>query len=198
MYIVFNAKQRGRHALWTNINKIHSNSNILQLSVLSEEAKRYDKLNDLEIIIELLETLRSMFPQANISRPIDYALKRWNSDPFQRGAWSIWPISFTEKDQIYKSMPVGRIYFAGEYIHPTLSGYVNGAYETGLNTANDILKCIRKKGDCQVAFGNRRNVCVFGESCSTTHVYDKAFNNIINTRYGYRTGEHSTTQDTCP
>lgn len=113
--LIFNSKQKGQHSFWTNMNMIYPNSNILQLSVLSEDARRMDKLQDSEIIEELLVTLRKMYPHKNISQPVNFAMKRWLSDPLFRGAWSYRSVSFSDTDSMHLSLPVGRIHFAGEY-----------------------------------------------------------------------------------
>ena len=107
------------------------------------------KLGDNEIINEVLDDLRLMYPNANITYPIDYAFKRWNSDPLYRGAWCNWPVYITDNDYDLLATPVGRIHFAGSYIHPDFSGYLDGAFETGKTSAEEVLKCLNGKASCK-------------------------------------------------
>jgi hypothetical protein len=43
--------------------------------------------------------------------------------------------------------PINNFYFAGEHTSEKYNGYVNGAYESGINVANDIINNIRYKSN---------------------------------------------------
>ena len=38
--------------------------------------------------------------------------------------------------------PIGKLYFAGEAHHAVFNGFVHGAYFSGLDTANEVIKDI--------------------------------------------------------
>ena len=55
------------------------------------------------------------------------------------GMYSNYPPSY---EHLYKDLasPAGRLYFGGEAINERYNGYVHGAYFSGIDVANQILK----------------------------------------------------------
>ena len=63
----------------------------------------------------------------------------WHADPFARGAYSYAAVGGAEAPMAL-AQPIARtLYFAGEATHPTQSGTVAGAIETGRRVAREIL-----------------------------------------------------------
>lgn len=182
MYILYACKRRGRFSVWQNMNVISPSSNILQLSLFAGDSEWAERSSDVEIIDAIQEVLQTMYPDITVPRPTDYQISRWNSNPLFRGGFSYWPAAFTAGDMDTLRAPVGRLYFAGEHLHPVHYGFVHGAYLTGVSAAEHIIQCIRRNdstcdsnasGFCQ---SNSASVlflgpCVLMQKSSLTLIY---------------------------
>lgn len=73
------------------MEKAYPGSNILVVTLTSEEAKRIEAQSDEETKREAMEVLREMFgheiPEAN-----DILVPRWWNNRFQRGSYSFYPV----------------------------------------------------------------------------------------------------------
>ena len=67
---------------------------------------------------------------------------RWNEEPFTLGAMSAAVPGATDARRILAEPIGGRIWFAGEALHETQWGTVNGAWESGERTAEAVLRQI--------------------------------------------------------
>lgn len=74
----------------------------------------------------------------NMTSPTKIIVENFSSDPFFRGSFSTLNVGVNKNTFRYVSSPEGRLHFAGEAYHEKYSGYVHGAYLSGINTANVI------------------------------------------------------------
>ena len=58
-----------------------------------DESWRVETLSDIEIQAEVMEVLRTMFPEITVPEPESMLLHRWHQDPLYRGSYSNWPSS---------------------------------------------------------------------------------------------------------
>jgi monoamine oxidase len=63
----------------------------------------------------------------------------WEDDPWARGAYAYFDSSFPPSARRWLRAPCGRIFFAGEHTSRKWQGYMNGAVESGLRAAEEIL-----------------------------------------------------------
>ena len=63
----------------------------------------------------------------------------WEDDPWARGAYAYFDPSFPPSARRLLRAPCGRIFFAGEHTSRKWQGYMNGAVESGLRAAEEIL-----------------------------------------------------------
>jgi len=64
---------------------------------------------------EVLDVLRSMYPNTTIPEPDAFYFPRWRSDPFHRGSYSNWPSSFLKAHHTNLRATVNeRLWFGGE------------------------------------------------------------------------------------
>ncbi|KAF4588706.1 hypothetical protein EYR40_010260 [Pleurotus pulmonarius] len=96
-------------------------------------SERIEALPDRQVQSEVMDILRSMFPDTNVPSPSDFFFPRWHSDPLYRGSYSNWPASFTREhhDNLRASVGVGgreRLWFAGEATSFKYFGFLHGAY----------------------------------------------------------------------
>ena len=133
-----------------NFNKIFPGSNILNLEATNRESIRIERLSDAEVIDEVVEKLRKIYGPSNITvpYPIRYGIGRFSRNPLFEGAYSNWPPGYGKDSHEALKAPVERIYFAGEHTSYFYYGYMHGAYESGIEIAKALDKCI-KNADCQ-------------------------------------------------
>jgi monoamine oxidase len=95
--------------------------------------------DDERLIREALAVLAHLF-RAEVPAPVDYTRTHWQADPFSRGSYSFAQVGAQPGDRAALGQPVaGRLFFAGEAVHPRYFGTVHGAYETGIHAARQVL-----------------------------------------------------------
>ena len=68
----------------------------------------------------------------------------WGGDPWSRGAYSYArPGMAPARRLLAEPLAGGRLFLAGEHLHPTLSGTVGGAWETGRDAARALAAVLR-------------------------------------------------------
>ncbi|MEU8077671.1 FAD-dependent oxidoreductase [Catellatospora citrea] len=73
-------------------------------------------------------------------QPVAWAVSRWSTDPWSRGAWTGLLVGGTGADRARLAEPVSdRLVLAGEGVHPTRPAMVHGAYESGLTAAGHLV-----------------------------------------------------------
>ncbi|KAG6901946.1 hypothetical protein C0995_006468 [Termitomyces sp. Mi166 len=131
-------------------------------------SKRIEALPDSQVKGEVLDVLRSMFPNITIPTPLDFYFPRWHSDPLYRGSYSNWPPSFVKQHHDNLRSNVGRLYFAGEATSTKYYGFLHGAYFEGLDIAKSIIQCLEHKGCARLEhFDTAKNAIPYGIRIST-------------------------------
>ncbi|XP_024171691.1 polyamine oxidase 1 isoform X2 [Rosa chinensis] len=122
-----------------HMENAYPGSNILVVTLTNGESKRVEAQTDEETVKEAMGVLRDMFGP-NIPEATDILVPRWWNNRFQRGSYSNYPI--ISNHQVVRDIkaPVGCIFFTGEHTSEKYSGYVHGAYLTGIDTANALLE----------------------------------------------------------
>ncbi|MCL7046850.1 hypothetical protein MKW94_009831 [Papaver nudicaule] len=143
-FFVYAHAKRGYYPTWQQLETEYPGANCLMVTVTDDEARRIEQQPDSKTKAEIMEVLRNMFGK-NIPDATDILVPKWWSDRFYKGAFSNWPIGVNryEFDQI--RAPVGRVYFTGEHTSEHYNGYVHGAYLAGIDSANILIKCAKKK-----------------------------------------------------
>lgn len=145
--------ERGRYTVWQNVNAFinaTSDANVIMVTAVDTFARRNEGLEDDVIQDEAMSVLREMYGDS-VPEPLDIVVPRWHSDPLFRGSYSNWPLGVLDEHHANLGQPVKKgdawIHFAGEATSYDMFGYVNGAWDSGINVANAIGQCINK-GDC--------------------------------------------------
>ncbi|KAI3873411.1 hypothetical protein MKW98_008063 [Papaver atlanticum] len=143
-FFVYVHERRGYYTVWQHLENEFPGANILLVTVTDEESRRIEQQPDSETLAEIMCVLRNMFGD-DIPYATDILVPRWWSNRFFKGSFSNWPIGVDqcEFDQI--RAPVGRVYFTGEHTSREYNGYVHGAYLAGIESANILIKCAKKK-----------------------------------------------------
>ncbi|KAJ8753539.1 hypothetical protein K2173_022780 [Erythroxylum novogranatense] len=141
-FFLYTHVRRGYYPFWQHLENEYPGSNILFVTVTYEESRRVEQLSDKEVEAEAMEILKKMFGK-NIPKPVDILVPRWGMDRFFRGSYSNWPDSYSQHKHDQLGDPVGPVYFTGEHLSNKYIGYVDGAYLTGIDTANSLIGCIK-------------------------------------------------------
>mmetsp|Transcript_131551 Transcript_131551/g.196047 ORF Transcript_131551/g.196047 Transcript_131551/m.196047 type:complete len:363 (-) Transcript_131551:76-1164(-) len=96
--------------------------------------------SDDEVVQHCMQILRKEFPDA--PDPIFAHVTRWRTNPFTRGAYTFITTGATTERAEKISLPVGNIFFAGEAYAKEHIGCVHGAFITGAEAAEQIIKLI--------------------------------------------------------
>jgi len=64
---------------------------------------------------------------------------RWEDEPWSRGGYAAFDAGFDPELRAWLARPHGRIVFAGEHTSERWQGYMNGAVESGLRAAHEIV-----------------------------------------------------------
>ncbi|KAL1499365.1 hypothetical protein AB1Y20_011572 [Prymnesium parvum] len=142
-YTLLVGAERGR---WPLLSVVSSEAATLCFTVTGGEARRVEALDSTALWQELAEVLRDAFPSSVIPCPRVVRATRWSIDPLFHGAYSMLPPGAMADDGYGEmQLPVGdgRIWFAGEAWHPRYSGFLHGAYLSGLEMASKIADSLR-------------------------------------------------------
>lgn len=142
--------RRGYFNSWQNLNKEgylpgNSSSNIFFVTVTQDYAYQVEAMTDKEVQDEIMVVLRRMYG-ADVPEPTDFMFPRWHSNPLFRGTYSNWPIG--ELDEHHANMRASlhnRVFFAGEAMSGDYFGFLQGAWFTGAEAANNVVQCIKKR-----------------------------------------------------
>eukprot|EP01018_Ginkgo_biloba_P021871 Gb_25001 [translate_table: standard] len=143
---MYASEKRGYYTFWQHLETEYPATNILFVTATDDESRRIEQQPDSVTKAEAMQVLRKIFGE-NIPEADEILVPRWWTNRFYRGSYSNWPIGVTHTDLDRIKAPVGNLYFTGEHLHPRYNGYVQGAYLTGIDTANTLLEC-KGKGKC--------------------------------------------------
>ena len=88
---------------------------VLVSTVSGQALQRYSKMTDEEVLHSCLQTLRLLFPRAEVPVPTQYLLSRWGRDPHIGMSYSYVGVGASGQD--YDALAKeerGKLYFAGE------------------------------------------------------------------------------------
>ena len=137
---------------------------LLMCVVIGDEGRRVEKLDQEEVKNEIEDLLTKVFSdkiekwnieipegvdKSKIFRPIDIHVCKWDTDERFMGSYSflnVGALANGEKDReaFNSAIPAvdgtkPTLYFAGEAFSERYSGYIQGAYQSGHDTAQQIL-----------------------------------------------------------
>ena len=115
----------------------------LIFSATGAQSSFIERQSDTENKANVMNMLRDMYGHRIPDYPINFHVPRWKNDSNFYGAYSFWPVDFTEDDHVYlRSDERGRLFFAGEAMSKAFFGFLQGAICTGLDQADAIISSI--------------------------------------------------------
>ena len=101
-------------------------------------AYEIEDLSDEAIVARLRKELSGVMRTA-VPEPTEVIVQRWRSDPFALGSYAYLRVGANGGEPKVLSTPVaGRVFFAGEALHPHDPGTVHGAYWSGQQAARQV------------------------------------------------------------
>ena len=132
---------RGYYPLFVNLNMNFPGDPKLLLAVLSgSNAVRVVSQPLADTMSEIIQVLQTIYPDRNVSTPINMIIPDWTINPLFWGAYSDAPVGIIEEDYGKLAAPVRNLYFSGEATSSEYSGFVHGAYFAGIDTAEQIIQ----------------------------------------------------------
>ena len=125
------AEKRGEFYFFWNL--VPCTGKLILVSLVAEpSASEMEKCPDEEVVDQAMMVLRRCYPEA--PDPIAYAVSRWSTDRFSKGAYTNIPVGSCGDDYDTLAAPVERVFFAGEHtcgMNPTTcaSGLISGLRE---------------------------------------------------------------------
>ncbi|KAI4593551.1 hypothetical protein KJ359_009237 [Pestalotiopsis sp. 9143b] len=140
--------QRGWYPIWQSLDLegFFPGSHVLFVTVTGRESHRVERMTDDETRVEVMEVLRSMFPDADVPEPTAFLYPRWAQTPWAYGSFSYWPAGTTLEMHQNLRANAGRLWFAGEHTSASYFGYMQGAWFEGHDVGDRVAGLLR--GEC--------------------------------------------------
>jgi monoamine oxidase len=121
-------------------------ANILILFVTGIFARELETLTDTQILEQVMNFLRKIFPGTVIPNPINYKFTRWSQDPLAYGSYSYFAVHSSPHtiEQLAKATSDERVQWAGEHANIDDGtenwsfGCVHSAFQSGQRAAKAI------------------------------------------------------------
>lgn len=146
---------RGYYPVFQSLSKntFLPESNIIFVTVVTQESYRVENMSDEEVKDEVMAVLRQMFPDKEIPEPKAFMYPRWTQIPWSYGSYSNWPASTTLEMHENLRANADRLWFAGEATSAEYFGFLHGAYFEGRNTGEEVAALLND--DCVVIRGTK-------------------------------------------
>ena len=116
-------------------------SNILLITVVENEATRILGQSENQTKEEIMQVLTGIYGD-NIPEIDSILIPDWYKDPFYLGSFSSTPIGVNASTEREIAKPEGNLYISGEVTDPDYSGFVHGAYFSGVATGRSVVEAI--------------------------------------------------------
>ncbi|KAF1951081.1 amine oxidase [Byssothecium circinans] len=162
-YFLHASAKRGYYPIFQNLDVagFHPGSRILFVTVTGDESLRVDRQTDEDTQTEILNVLRTMFPEKRVPPPEHFFYPRWSMYPWARGSYSNVPPGMSLRMRQNLRANVGRVWFAGEHTSVNWFGFLHGAYDEGEDVGKRVAARV-KGGDVGLGRDMRRYERVSG------------------------------------
>ncbi|KAI9933929.1 hypothetical protein ASPWEDRAFT_106112 [Aspergillus wentii DTO 134E9] len=139
--------RRGYYPVWQSLSTegFLPGSNIIFVTVVSEEAYRVERQSNEETKQEMLEVLREMFPDVDVPEPTAFIYPRWTEEPWAHGSYSNWPAGTTLEMHQNLRANADRLWFAGEATSAPYFGFLHGAWFEGRDAGEQVAALLQDR-----------------------------------------------------
>ncbi|XP_062523259.1 uncharacterized protein LOC134197925, partial [Corticium candelabrum] len=142
---IYAVSTRGYYPAYTNLQKFISKANVLIATVTGDRARTVERQSDEKTVAEVMSVVRKMFG-STVPDPIETFVTKWGTNPFFYGAYSNWPVGFTNDNfEDTRASVGGSVFFAGEAMSKRHYGFLHGAYSSGQDAAACIVSNITRQ-----------------------------------------------------
>ncbi len=138
-WLEYIAEEHGEWTEWVSFARTTGQPVLLGFNA-GTRGREIEALTDEEIVESAMQTLRILYGD-DIPEPTDFQITRWASDPFARGSYSFCSVGSTPEMRRELARPLdGKLFFAGEATNVDYYGTADGAYQSGLRVADEVLR----------------------------------------------------------
>ena len=138
-YILRTDDERGYFPVIQPIGSVIGCPNMILMTVVDSLAIRISTQSEQDTKDDIMKVLREFYGN-KIPEPKEILIPTWYNDPLYRGMFSNTHFGLTKQHKDNLAQPDGNLYFSGEAISQDYSGYLEGAYCTGLDVTKLILQ----------------------------------------------------------
>ena len=133
-------ERRGYYPVFQPLQQFLPNRPNLILATLVEEIANNVTRQPLEETkAQLVAALRDIYGNNASENILSIIVPDWDINPLFLGTYTNTPVGVTDETYRMLANPVGRLYFSGEATSRNGSGFLNGAYYSGIESANAVL-----------------------------------------------------------
>lgn len=141
----WNLKDNQFYKKFENFEALPHCPNVLESLVAGEEGIFTETLSDECLIDVVSELFAKCFPKLHLPRPKKIIRSKWSSDKFTKGSYTYMTIKTTTEDVENLREPLeNQVFFAGECTTYKYMGTVHGAFISGGEAADKIIKSLKK------------------------------------------------------
>lgn len=133
--------QAGLWPEWVDLTPLIGRPALLGFNA-ADTARRMAQLGDDAIVSSALDQLRRCYPQAAIPPPSDVLITRWGEDPFSLGSYSFPAVGSTPALRQELGRRWDALVFAGEATSTAFPATLQGAYLSGRQAAQSLLRLV--------------------------------------------------------
>ena len=142
-YIGYGSYGRGYYPLFQPLDVgngkfFPSNPPILLMTVTGREALRVSSQPKNTTLSEIHQVLKTIYG-ASVPAPIDILIPDWIQNPLFHGMYSNNAADYTDEMAKHFSEPSGTLVFSGEALSMNNTGYLHGAYLSGIDGAKQVV-----------------------------------------------------------
>ncbi|KAI0180547.1 putative flavin-containing polyamine oxidase [Hypoxylon sp. FL1284] len=148
-FLYADERSRGYYPVWQSLAApgFLEDSNVIFVTVVDGQSYRVESQSDEETKAEVMDVLRTMFPEIDIPDPIAFMYPRWSTEEWAFGSYSNWPVGMTlEKHQNLRAN-IDRLWFAGEATSAQYYGFLHGAWFEGRDVGMRIAGLLGQEGN---------------------------------------------------
>jgi polyamine oxidase len=178
---------RGWYPIFQSLDKdgFFPGSRVLFVTVVNDEARRVERQPEDKTRAEIMDVLRSMFPDRDVPEPDAFLFPRWNEYAWARGSFSNWPPATSLETHQNLRANVHRLWFAGEHTSAGYFGYMQGAYFEGRDVGNRVAGLLRGGSGAGRACANRGDP---EDACGDMMHYDVLHGSTYEDEYDVENG----------